>query len=186
MLYLIPARSGSKRLLGKNTLKFWGLPLWMWSAATAERCRHYRDPIVVSTDDSDIYQQATALGLEVRVRPDGLCQDVTPTIEVVLDIFSRYDTDMVCLLQPTSPDRRDGDVRRAITMAYAERRSVVGIDQDGNHSGAVYVYRRDNMPDKDWANAATIRADAFDIDTPEDWQSALEHQRRKGDLSCVI
>jgi CMP-N-acetylneuraminic acid synthetase len=162
------------------------MPLWMWSAGTAQRCRHHNDPIVVSTDDPTIMTQARALGYDVRERPEALCQDKTPTIDVVYDILELYETDLVCLLQPTSPDRRDRDVRRAIDLAITSKRSVVGVNESGDHSGAVYVYRRDAMPNADWAQAATIRADAFDIDTPEDWQAALEYQRLRGDLSCVI
>ena len=53
VLIIIPARGGSKRLIGKNKIKLNGKPLFMYShdAANKLKCNHR---IIVSTDDKDI------------------------------------------------------------------------------------------------------------------------------------
>ena len=52
-LALIPARSGSKRIRGKNTKLFCGKPLIAYSIEAAKASRLF-DEIVVSTDCPDI------------------------------------------------------------------------------------------------------------------------------------
>ncbi len=53
IIAIIPARAGSKRLPGKNTLPFVGRPCIQWTIDAAIGCRRI-DDVVVSTDDSKV------------------------------------------------------------------------------------------------------------------------------------
>ena len=52
-LAFIPARGGSKRLPGKNTVNFSGKPLIAWTIEAARKSQ-FIDEIIVSTDSCDI------------------------------------------------------------------------------------------------------------------------------------
>jgi CMP-N-acetylneuraminic acid synthetase len=118
-LALIPARSGSKRLPGKNVKPLGGHPLIAWTikAALASGCF---DRVVVSTDSAEIARVSTAYGAEAPfLRPQPLATDAAATIEVVLHALDalaaseRYVARELCLLQPTSPYRNAGDIVKA-------------------------------------------------------------------------
>lgn len=173
MIYLIPARAGSKRLPGKNSRLLCGLPLWMWSLATARRLAGPDDYIVVSTDDEEIQAQARALNVSIHYRPPALATDTAQTIDVVYDLMDSWErSETVCVLQPTSPDRLDSDIRHAIQVSERDGRSVFGAGGAflRGFTGAVFIYRRSCMPDTDWTNASGVRAECSDIDTLEDFQ----------------
>lgn len=176
MIYLIPARAGSKRLPGKNKRLFCGLPLWMWSLATANRLKTDDDVVIVSTDDPEIREQTLILGACYEPRPADLACDTATTHALVADVLSsyRHHTDTCVVLQPTSPDRSDHDVRAAIRHSQQADRSVYG-SPTGNpleFSGGVYVYRMSSWPTHDWTNAGYVKAVASDIDTIEDFEAA--------------
>lgn len=133
MIFLIPARAGSKRLPGKNKRMFCGLPLWRWSAATAMRLAQPGDVIEVSTDDPDIIYDWPS-----RPRPKDLCADDSPTDDLIQYMFGYRSThDSIVLLQPTSPTRPDSLVRMMIARGDACR-SVT----DGVPNGQCWIYRK--------------------------------------------
>jgi len=80
---IIPARSGSKRIPRKNIANFLGKPIIQYSLETAIKTKLYEN-IIVSTDDREIAQLATDLGVyTLPERPSGLSGDTTPIIDVV-------------------------------------------------------------------------------------------------------
>lgn len=171
MIFLIPARAGSKRLPGKNKRLFCGLPLWMWSLATARRVAASGDKIVLSSDDTEIAYQGQEL-VDIDWRPEHLCADDTPSIAVVSHIFAKHPQhDALVLLQPTSPDRLDESVFQALYASSALEKSIRG-GVGGVPTGSVYVYRRDCLPDARWSNAGMVYAPASDIDTEADFLAA--------------
>jgi N-acylneuraminate cytidylyltransferase len=109
-LAIIPARSGSKRLPGKNTKSFLGAPLIAWSIRFAQRQQRF-DKVIVSTDSEEIADVSRAEGIDVPyLRPAALASDTASSAAVVLDIMARErqsgnSFDLVALLQPTSPVR---------------------------------------------------------------------------------
>lgn len=166
MLFLIPARAGSKRLPGKNKRLFCGLQLWMWSYATAERlfCLE-SDAIVLATDDLEIAMQA-----QVPRRPREISQDDTPTQAVVDWAFSlNPKQDSAVLLQPTSPTRPDSLVRQLIAHG-GQARSVT----NGVPNGQCYVYRKGH---EGWIDIETEKG--HDIDTLEDFEAAERDMMRR-------
>ena len=163
MLFLIPARAGSKRLPGKNKRLFCGLPLWMWSWATAERVMSKGDHIMVSTDDGGISDEYAPL-----FRPDNLCKDDTPMSAVIDHYFETTAQKSICLLQPTSPTRPDSLVRMMIARGDGCR-SVT----NGKPNGQCYVYRRG----MEMVDVETEQG--HDIDTLEQFQDAEQDMLRR-------
>jgi len=128
-LAIIPARAGSKGLLGKNKALMCGKPLISWTIAAAKAARSL-DEIVVSTDDEEIADIAVSMGVNVPfLRPTELAQDDTPGIEPVLHALSLMpDFDSAVLLQPTSPLRTPDDIDAIIDVARdGQARSIVSV-----------------------------------------------------------
>ena len=133
VLAVVPARRGSKRLPGKNIRELGGKPLITWTIDSALESGLFCD-VLVSTDDPRAADIAIASGALVPwLRPADLALDETPSIEVVIHALSYYEdshgaVDAVMLLQPTSPFRSIGTIRRAIELFDTERgASVVAI-----------------------------------------------------------
>ena len=114
-LTIIPARSGSKRLPGKNLRHVEGVSL-VGRAVQAALAAEFVGRVVVSTDDPRIAAEALAYGAEVPfLRDPFLAADDTSSIAVVLDVIARLGEPVwVVLVQPTSPLRTGHDIDAAI------------------------------------------------------------------------
>lgn len=118
---VIPARGGSKGIVGKNLRTVGGVPLVV-RAVRAARTVESIDLVVVSTDDDAIATAATEAGALVVHRPVGLSGDTASSESAVLHALDAISGDapaaagVVVLVQATSPliDPRDLDaaVRR--------------------------------------------------------------------------
>lgn len=121
ILYLIPARGGSKGIPHKNIKLLDGKPLIQYSIDVARQLAEDND-ICVSTDDIEIKTVAENLGLEVPfLRPDYLASDTAGTSDVIvhaLNFYSNQGTnyDVVVLLQPTSPLRTVQNVKDCLAL----------------------------------------------------------------------
>jgi CMP-N,N'-diacetyllegionaminic acid synthase len=121
VLGLIPARSGSKRLPGKNLLPLAGQPL-LAHTCIAARDSGVLSAVYVNTDSPQIAAVAEEHGVTCPVlRPAALARDETPTRDSNLFLLNwlaergeRYDAVMV--LQPTSPLRTADDIRSASAL----------------------------------------------------------------------
>ena len=128
---VIPARGGSKRVPRKNVLPLGGRPLIAWTvdACLASSCF---DRVVVSTDDTEVADIATAAGAEVPfVREASISDDHTPLAPVMADAVRRLelaDTDAACCVYPTSVGLRPADLRAgAELLAEAGAPYVVAV-----------------------------------------------------------
>ncbi|GEO09395.1 acylneuraminate cytidylyltransferase family protein [Segetibacter aerophilus] len=114
-LCIIPARSGSKGVPGKNIKQLNGKPLIQYTFDAALECS-FLDRIVLSTDCTTIAATAKKASIEVPfLRPAHLANDTTPTLEVIKHALHYFDKrgqfyDNICLLQPTCPFRSEGFV----------------------------------------------------------------------------
>jgi CMP-N-acetylneuraminic acid synthetase len=121
ILGLIPARGGSKRLHRKNIRPFLGEPLVAWTIKQAKKSKFLKR-VVVTTEDTEIAEISKREGAEVPFsRPKELARDGSPTIDAVLHAIDWFGSrgehfDIVALLEPTSPLRRDDDIDRAIKL----------------------------------------------------------------------
>lgn len=124
ILAIIPARGGSKGVLGKNSKLLGGKPLIAYSIEQAIASNSF-EKIIVSTDDETIAKIALDFGAEVPFkRPYELANDTASSIAVVqhaVDFFASKNEffDAICLLQPTSPFREKGFIANAISRFFA-------------------------------------------------------------------
>lgn len=120
VLGVIPARGGSKGVLGKNIRPIGGKPLIAWTIEAAYASK-FLDRVVLSSDDREIIACAQKYNCDVPfVRESRLAGDTTPTIDVVIDALNRCPGyDWVVLLQPTSPLRTGQDIDQAIERCMA-------------------------------------------------------------------
>lgn len=122
-LGIVPARSGSKRLPGKNLALVGGKSL---VRIAAECGLSALDHVVVSTDSEEIYLSAIGGRLmaddqrpiSLRMRPQALATDEAKSMDAVRDAVGSIDVpwDIMVLLQPTSPLRSSTDVWRAVEL----------------------------------------------------------------------
>lgn len=129
IIAIIPARGGSKGLPGKNIKILLGKPLVAWTIEQAKKSR-YIDRLIVSTDYKEIADIAKKYGAEVPfLRPGELARDNSPTIDVVLHAIRWFEQrgeyfDIVILLEPTSPLRKEKDIDRAIEFFFQDINKV--------------------------------------------------------------
>jgi len=112
----IPARGGSKGILGKNIKEFAGKPLIVHSIEYALNCSQI-DEVVVSTDDDKIAKIARKAGARIVNRPPELSTDSASTESAIHHFVNKFNKkpDILVLLQPTSPYRPKGSLENAIT-----------------------------------------------------------------------
>jgi CMP-N,N'-diacetyllegionaminic acid synthase len=139
ILVLILARGGSKRLPGKNIRLLGGRPLIVWSIDVAKKIPEICD-ILVSTDDSMIAEISREAGALVPwLRPEVLATDTSSSVDVCLHALDWYEgkngkIDGLLLLQPTSPFRSHGTVRRGIELFRAHQRCpILGVSPAESH-----------------------------------------------------
>ena len=103
---IIPARGGSKRLPGKNTMLLGGIPLLAHSILFAQQ-QDAITAVYVSTDDAHIKEVALHYGAQVIDRPSELSGDLEPTVSALKHVLESLTekVDTVVLLQPTNPLR---------------------------------------------------------------------------------
>lgn len=134
ILYVIPARGGSKGIPRKNIKLLNGKPLISYAIDTA-RSLATDDNICVSTDDDEIIQVVENYGLKVPFkRPEYLATDSAGTNEVLLHALDFYEKqgqhyDVIVLLQPTSPFRSAKHVEEAVKLYSSEVDMVVSVKE---------------------------------------------------------
>lgn len=119
ILGLIPARGGSKGVPRKNIRMICGKPLIAWTIEKAKSAR-LLDRIVVSTDDDEIARVSTEYGAEVLMRPADLATDTASTQDVMIHALQTFPSEVLVLLQPTSPCRSDGLIDECIEEFMSE------------------------------------------------------------------
>lgn len=136
VLAIIPARSGSKGVPGKNIKKINGLPLITWTIKQALSSK-LLNKVIVSTDGEEIAAIAKESGGEIPfIRPAKFAQDDSPTSDVVIHAINFYSHqgikfDMVAVLEPTSPLRKISDIDRGIKLLkkQPEAYSLVSVGE---------------------------------------------------------
>lgn len=137
VLAIIPARSGSKGLPGKNLRHLDGRPLVTWPISAALGSSVV-DRVIISTDDEKIAEVARMAGAEVPfMRPSSLSGDNASSMDVVMhaldamaaqgDVF-----DYVVLLEPTSPLTESSDIEKALSRLMSAGNladAIVGISR---------------------------------------------------------
>ena len=105
---VIPARGGSKRILGKNIREFNGKPIIAYSIEAAVKSNCF-DKVIVSTNDCKIAEVAKKYGAEIPfIRPSELSDDYTTILPVVKHAIQWLEdngnlVENVCCLYATAP-----------------------------------------------------------------------------------
>ena len=87
---VIPARSGSKGVPGKNLRLLGGVPLFVWSIMCSRQSTKINQTIV-STDSQEYAEVARKWGADVPfLRPDNISQDNSTDLDFVLHLLSFF------------------------------------------------------------------------------------------------
>jgi CMP-N-acetylneuraminic acid synthetase len=109
-LALVPARGGSKRIVGKNVRDFFGHPMLAYTIAAARHTELF-DDVVVSTDDVVTADVARRYGATVVDRPPELADDTSSVSDVAVHAVDSLGAfDEISLLMPNCPLRLARDI----------------------------------------------------------------------------
>lgn len=140
ILYVIPARGGSKGIPLKNIKLLAGKPLIFYTIDVAREMSSDEN-ICVTTDNNDIIETVENYGLKVPFkRPDSLSTDLASTNDVLQHVISYYENkgvhyDILVLLQPTSPFRKAIHIREALSYFNNNIDIIVSVRE--SHSASV-------------------------------------------------
>jgi YrbI family 3-deoxy-D-manno-octulosonate 8-phosphate phosphatase len=126
VVVVIPARGGSKGVVGKNLRRVGGVPL-VSRAIGAARASRLVDSVYVSTDDEAIAAQASADGARVVSRPAPLSGDEATSESALLHALDQLDAEpgILVFLQATSPFIDPVDLDAAIARVQSGESDVV-------------------------------------------------------------
>lgn len=147
ILYVIPARGGSKGIPHKNIKPLNGKPLIYYSIDVARQLTT-DDNICVSTDDEKIIEVVENYGLKVPFkRPDNIATDTSSTNDVLLHAIDFYESrkvfyDVLILLQPTSPLRNPTHIKEALKLYTNDIDMVVSVKE--SHASTVLCAENDD------------------------------------------
>jgi len=137
---IIPARSGSKGLPGKNTMKLGGISL---VGRVAKLCIEsgLEKYTIISTDKLSIAKEATFYGAKfIGTRPDELSNDSAKAVDVWryewlrAEDFFNCTFDYSLYLEPTSPLRLKEDLINAFKLLLEKKASsVVTVSETPAH-----------------------------------------------------
>jgi CMP-N,N'-diacetyllegionaminic acid synthase len=149
---LIPARSGSKRVIDKNAKPLGGHPLMAYAIAAA-RASGVFDAVICSTDTGRLARIAHHYGAEIpSLRPAEFATSTSPDFEWIEDILKRLKTegrtyDCFSILRPTSPFRDANTIKRAWSEFLAEQGidSLRAVEKVSQHPGKMWVVQGKRM-----------------------------------------
>lgn len=113
-LAIIPARGGSKGIVGKNIKPICGKPLIAHTIDFIKQIPDF-DKIIVSTDDPDIKRVSLEYGAEVIDRPKELATDTALAMDSIRHAVQELESsgeqiEYIYILEATSPLRRKSDI----------------------------------------------------------------------------
>jgi N-acylneuraminate cytidylyltransferase len=143
---LVPARSGSRRIEGKNVRPLRGHPLIAYTISAARRSKAF-DDVVVSTDDEDTAAIARSYGASVPfLRPADLATDTSPDVDWLRHALAALrstgqQVDAFAILRPTSPLRPAASIARAVQALLADpgADSLRAVQRVSEHPGKMWV-----------------------------------------------
>lgn len=133
-LFIIPARGGSKGIVGKNIKKLNGIPLIYYSIDFARKFT-VDENICLTTDSTEIVEFANKIDLKVPfIRPHSLALDNSGTFDVLkhaVDFYIKLNKIYkgIILLQPTSPFRKVNHLNNALSLFEKKLDMVVSVNQ---------------------------------------------------------
>jgi len=122
ILSIIPARGGSKGLIGKNLISLNKKPLIAWTIEASLNSQ-FITTTVVTSDDQKILETALQYGVKSINRPKELATDTAKIEDVIFHTIGEMDKqelsiEYIILLQPTSPLRTSDDIDDAFETLF--------------------------------------------------------------------
>ena len=153
---LIPARSGSKGVPGKNLREIEQKSLIHISINSAKQCTLI-NTVTVSSDSNEILQISKNLGAVALLRPPIYSSDTATANDVVrhfiTSLSGNYDTDdIIVYLQPTSPFRNKNLIHECISNYLSTDVPTITVSEVVQHpsrmlsitsSGSLIAYSSD-------------------------------------------
>lgn len=132
---VIPAKSVSKRLPGKNLRPFNGKPLVAYTIEAALASREL-DEVCVSTDSPEIQALARKLGAHAPfLRPAELCGDAVhasaPILHMVEQLGGPGKYGFVVMLLPTAPLRGTATIDAVVKLSKERKTNVLSVTPTG-------------------------------------------------------
>ncbi|MGZ3902822.1 MAG: acylneuraminate cytidylyltransferase family protein [Bacteroidia bacterium] len=137
VLFVIPARGGSKGLPKKNIKPIAGKPLIAWSVDAAAKAADIIGDcdVIVSTDSNEIAEISKQHGAQAPfIRPEELSNDTAASIDVMLHALDFMEKTgkqykYLAMIEPTSPQRDEYDLVNALNQLKNTRdaESIVGV-----------------------------------------------------------
>jgi CMP-N-acetylneuraminic acid synthetase len=147
VLGIVPARSGSRGIPGKNIRELAGHPLLEYTVRAAAESGLI-DRLILSTDSDQIAEVGRSLGLEVPfLRPSALARDDSPMVPVLEHAVAWLEhagwrPEVVVLLQPTAPLRRGYHIVDAVRLLRSTGcDAVASVVEVPRHYSPDYVMR---------------------------------------------
>src|SRR5438067_9954071 len=146
---LIPARSGSERVPGKNIRPLGGHPLLAYAVATALQAGVFQR-VVCSTDSGKIAEVAQRYGADVPfLRPPELATATSPDIDwvayTIAELGEHYD--LFAIVRATNPFRGPDAFLRGLRQLVAtpEADSIRAVELVKQHPGKMWVVEGKTM-----------------------------------------
>jgi len=148
----IPARSGSKRVPGKNIRSLAGHPILAYTVRAAIESEVF-DSVICATDSNEYADIARYYGAEVPfLRDVSISGDKSPDIEWVTWLLGELaktgrEYDIFSILRPTSPFRLPQTIQRAWAV-FEENRdadSLRAVAKCSQHPGKMWVIKGERM-----------------------------------------
>jgi CMP-N,N'-diacetyllegionaminic acid synthase len=143
VIALIPARSGSERVPGKNIRSLAGHPLLAYAIATARQAGIF-ERVVCSTDSTEIADVARRYGAEVPfLRPAEYATATSPDIEWISYTLERLEDhyDLFAIVRATNPFRGPDAFQRGLEqlLATPEADSIRAVERVKQHPGKMWI-----------------------------------------------
>ena len=145
ILFMLPARSGSKGITDKNIKNLNGRPLMYYAINAILNSKSYAKHecyVMVNTDSSKYSQIAEQCGAKVPFLRDAeMAKDDTPVNEIIADTMNYFEKmncsfDVFAMVQVTSPLITGKDIDSAVMM----------LEKDTTADGIVSVTESEIMP----------------------------------------
>ncbi len=177
---IIPARGGSKRLIGKNIYPLFGKPLMAYTIEALKQC-DFVDAIYVSSDDDAILKVAEDWGAIALKRPAALADDTTPKIVAIRQavedpkVISDGEVENVIVAQANSPQLTAEQFQKGYNLMEEHKLwEIMSADENGVQNAAFRIVKRHALYNTFLsAHCGFVVANNLDVHTLEDIQ-ALE------------
>jgi len=147
LVAVIPARSGTKSIPGKNLLEIDGESLLVRAIKLAKSATRVHR-VLVTTDDPDMHEIAKVAGAEAPcLRPQSLADDRSRTVDAVKHVLNEANVSKrgyVLLLQVTTPLRTAEDLEKLFDLFErnsSAKAAVSVVEHDEPHPYKLLQYR---------------------------------------------